>query len=40
MRLLIAHQCDRPRVWQDNEISLFLRLATQVGFAISQSDFT
>lgn len=38
--LLIAHQCDRPRVWQENEISLFSRLATQVGFAISQSDFT
>ncbi|WP_289501033.1 GAF domain-containing protein [Gloeocapsopsis sp. IPPAS B-1203] len=37
--LLIAHQCDRPRVWQENEISLFARLATQVGFVISQSDF-
>ncbi|WP_168192324.1 GAF domain-containing protein [Chroococcidiopsis sp. TS-821] len=38
--LLIAHQCDRPRIWQQNEISLFSRLATQVGFAINQIDLT
>jgi GAF domain-containing protein len=34
--LLIAHQCDRPRDWQHSEISLFSRLAVQVGFAINQ----
>ncbi|MES1022156.1 GAF domain-containing protein [Gloeocapsa sp. BRSZ] len=38
--LLIAHQCDRPRIWQQNEISLFSRLATQVGFAVNQIDLT
>ena len=38
--LLIAHQCDRPRIWQQNEISLFSRLATQVGFAVNQIALT
>ncbi|MBW4622994.1 MAG: GAF domain-containing protein [Cyanosarcina radialis HA8281-LM2] len=32
--LLIAHQCARPRQWQQSEIDLFAQLATQVGFAL------
>ncbi|MDJ0694623.1 response regulator [Mastigocoleus sp. MO_188.B34] len=35
--LLIAHQCSKPREWQDLEISLLKQLATQVGIAIQQS---
>lgn len=36
--LLIAHQCSAPRHWQETEISLLRRLATQVGIAIQQSE--
>ncbi|NJR76100.1 MAG: GAF domain-containing protein, partial [Scytonema sp. CRU_2_7] len=32
--LLIAHQCSRPRIWQQAEIDLFAQIATQVGFAL------
>ena len=32
--LLIAHQCDRPRAWQQLEIRWFALLARQVGLAI------
>ena len=32
--LLIAHQCSRPRVWQQSEIDLLLQIATQVRFAL------
>jgi PAS domain S-box-containing protein len=35
--LLIAHQCDRPRVWGDDEVNLLQKIATQVGIAIQQS---
>ncbi len=35
--LLIAHQCDKPRAWQQSEIDLFSQLATQVGFAIDRA---
>jgi len=35
--LLIAHQCAKPRVWQQSEIDLFTQLATQVGFALDQA---
>lgn len=35
--LLIAHQCDSPRAWQQSEIDLFSQLATQVGFAIDRA---
>ena len=35
--LLIAHQCSKPRKWQDLEIILLKQLATQVGIAIQQS---
>ncbi|MFB2773058.1 GAF domain-containing protein, partial [Pelatocladus sp. BLCC-F211] len=33
--LLIAHQCSKPRNWQQYEIDLFGQIATQVGFALN-----
>ncbi|MCC3407203.1 MAG: PAS domain S-box protein [Microcoleus sp. PH2017_10_PVI_O_A] len=36
--LLIAHQCDRPRVWETWELELMQQLATQVAIAIQQSE--
>ncbi|GBO52808.1 hypothetical protein APA_609 [Pseudanabaena sp. lw0831] len=36
--LLIAHQCIRPRQWQDWEVELMKQLATQVAIAIQQSE--
>lgn len=36
--LLIAHQCDRPRVWQQDEIDFFVQLAVQIGFALEQAN--
>jgi twitching motility protein PilJ len=35
--LLIAHECSKPREWQQSEISLFTQLATQVGFALDHA---
>ena len=35
--LLIAHQCDRPRAWQQLEIKWFAFLARQVGLAIDNA---
>ncbi len=35
--LLIAHQCSRPRDWQQSEIDLFTQLAMQVGFALDHA---
>lgn len=35
--LLIAHQCSRPRQWQQVEINLLQQLVTQVGIAIQQA---
>ncbi|MBF2099371.1 MAG: GAF domain-containing protein, partial [Gloeomargaritaceae cyanobacterium C42_A2020_066] len=35
--LLIAHQCDAPRVWQDSEIEFLTQVARQVGFALDQA---
>ncbi len=35
--LLVAHQCDRPREWQNNEIELLTQLADQIGVALSQA---
>jgi len=32
--LLLAHQCDRPRQWQDQEISLLQNISTQLGIAL------
>ena len=34
--LLIAHHCSEPRNWQQEEIDLFVQLATQIGFAIDR----
>jgi methyl-accepting chemotaxis protein PixJ len=36
--LLVAHQCDAPRIWNQNEIDLFSQLAIQVGFAVDRSN--
>lgn len=36
--LLIAHQCEGPRVWQPVEIDLLKQLATQVAIALQQSE--
>jgi twitching motility protein PilJ len=35
--LLIAHQCDGPRVWTSLEVNFFRQVARQVGFAIEQA---
>ncbi|MBE9048403.1 PAS domain S-box protein [Pleurocapsales cyanobacterium LEGE 10410] len=35
--LLIAHQCDHPRQWQESEIQLLKQLADQIGLALSQA---
>ncbi|MEG5235530.1 MULTISPECIES: PAS domain S-box protein [unclassified Microcoleus] len=35
--LLIVHQCDRPRQWQDWEINLLKQIANQLAIAIQQS---
>lgn len=35
--LLIAHQCDSPRKWHDDEIDLLLSLADQAAIAIQQA---
>ncbi|MEG3879419.1 PAS domain S-box protein [Microcoleus sp. herbarium7] len=35
--LLIAHQCDRPREWQEWEMNLFQQLVNQLAIAIQQS---
>jgi len=37
MGLLIAHNCESPRDWQQQEIELFKQLATQIGFALEQA---
>ncbi len=36
--LLIAHQCNLPRQWEDWEVELMKQLATQVAIAIQQSE--
>ncbi|WP_088893416.1 GAF domain-containing protein [Leptolyngbya ohadii] len=36
--LLIAHQCDEPRRWQDSEIGLMRKISKELGFAIEQAD--
>src|ERR687886_20779 len=35
--LLIAHQCSKPRDWQEEEINWLAQVATQVGIAIEQA---
>ena len=34
--LLIAHQCDEPRIWQENEIDTLEQIATQSGNALER----
>jgi GAF domain-containing protein len=36
--LLIAHQCQQPRQWQEVEIESLKQLATQIGIAIAQAE--
>ncbi len=35
--LMITHQCDSPRFWQQAEIDLFKQIASQVGYALEQA---
>ncbi len=35
--LLIGHQCERPRLWEDPDLELLDRIAVQVAIAIQQS---
>ncbi|MFM8293881.1 MAG: GAF domain-containing protein, partial [Microcystaceae cyanobacterium] len=35
--LLIAHQCDGPRVWDSSELTLLQQIATQLAIAVQQS---
>ncbi|MBD2386859.1 methyl-accepting chemotaxis protein [Cylindrospermum sp. FACHB-282] len=35
--LLMAHQCESPRIWQQLEIDLFKQIAIQVGYAQEQA---
>ena len=37
--LIIAHQCDQPRVWQPNEIDFFVQLSTQLALKLSDKNF-
>jgi methyl-accepting chemotaxis protein PixJ len=37
MGLLCAHQCTGPRQWEAEDIDLFAKLATQLGFALEQA---
>ena len=34
--LLIGHQCEQPRQWEQSEIDLFAQLALQLGFALER----
>lgn len=36
--LLIAHQCDAPRVWRQDEIEVLQQLASQAAIAIQQAE--
>jgi methyl-accepting chemotaxis protein PixJ len=35
--LLIAHECQQPRLWQKEEINLFTQLSTQLALALNQT---
>jgi methyl-accepting chemotaxis protein PixJ len=35
--LLIVHQCDAPRDWDENEIELMRQLAVQLGYTVEQA---
>ena len=36
--LLIAHQCDRPRAWQKDEVELLAQIAAQVGNTLEKAE--
>lgn len=36
--LLIAHQCDRPRVWEQSDITFFTQVATQLGLGLDRAN--
>ena len=36
--LLIAHQCDQPRYWEQTEVDFFAQVATQVGLALDRAN--
>ena len=35
--LLITHQCDQPRYWEQTEVDFFAQVATQVGLALDRA---
>ncbi len=35
--LLIAHQCEHTRIWEQHEIDLYTQVAFQIGFALDQA---
>jgi twitching motility protein PilJ len=35
--LLVAHDCDTPRIWQQSQIDLFQHIATQISYALEQA---
>jgi PAS domain S-box-containing protein len=35
--MLVVHQCDRPRIWQDFELDFLAQLADQVSIALAQA---
>jgi methyl-accepting chemotaxis protein PixJ len=37
--LMIAHQCDSPRVWQPDEIDFFVQLASLIALRLSEHNF-
>jgi methyl-accepting chemotaxis protein PixJ len=37
--LLIAHQCDQPRVWQADEIDFFVQLAALISLRLGRANF-
>jgi methyl-accepting chemotaxis protein PixJ len=37
--LLIAHQCDQPRVWQQNDIDFFMHLAVLIALRLGHLNF-
>jgi signal transduction histidine kinase/DNA-binding response OmpR family regulator len=36
--LMIVHECKGPRIWEDTEVDLLQRLATQVAIALQQAE--
>jgi len=37
--LMIANQCSDSRIWEKQDVDLFVQLTTQVGFALDQASF-